>query len=59
MKYIFNDTGISRQPDDPGHGDYPEPDVGHYPGWLTFLIWAGLLAIGYAFIAFGVRWLMK
>ena len=50
---------MMHQPDDPGYDEYPEPDVGHYPGWLTFLIWAGLLAIGYIFIGFGIRWFMK
>jgi len=47
------------QPDDPGYDEYPEPDVGHYPGWLTVLIWVVLLGIGYAVIGFGMRWILK
>ena len=27
------------QPDDPGFDEYPEPNVGYYPGWLTAIIW--------------------
>lgn len=26
----------------------PEPDVGHYAGWVTALIWVGLLAMCWA-----------
>jgi hypothetical protein len=25
-----------------------EPDIGHYPGWLTAIVWIGLLALGWA-----------
>lgn len=33
------DPGYGSQPDEPGLDEYPEPHVGHYPGWLTATIW--------------------
>jgi hypothetical protein len=27
---------------------FQEPDIGHYPGWLTALVWIGLWALGMA-----------
>ena len=43
----------ARQPDDPG-SEYPEPDVGHYPGWIVLVGWlaptAAFWAIAYALV---------
>ena len=50
-----------RQPDDPGVDAYPygwgevdwgdpEPDVGHYPGWLTAIIWVTPIVLSWTLV---------
>jgi hypothetical protein len=49
----------NRQPDDPGISQYQEPDVGHYPGWLTAICWLGPTAAFWAVIALLITWLFR
>jgi len=52
---------MTRQPDDPGYNEYPEPDVGHYSGWVTILIWTvlwiGMLGVSYILFHFALKWI--
>jgi len=50
----LDSIAYNRQPDDPGHEEFPEPHVGQYPGWMTAVIWLSAIGVfwggAYAFI---------
>jgi len=41
--YYDADPGYGSQPDSPGLDEFPEPHVGHYPGWLTATVWTAIM----------------
>jgi len=50
----------NRQPDDPGHEEFPEPHVGHFAGWLTAAIWVTAIIASWTVVyVILIEWLLR
>lgn len=52
-------AAANRQPDDPGVREFPEPNVGKYPGWLAALIWMTAFAASWLLITIMAEWVLR